>query len=69
MSPASRRWSWLGPHRERIGLSTASTSAYVAAAYLHDLGKMGAYHLTALNVAEYEGHRIAAMKSADLPRT
>src|SRR5262249_39334205 len=26
-----------------------------------------AYHLTALNVAEYEGHRIAAMKAADLP--
>ncbi len=39
----------------------------VAAAYLHDLGKMGAYHLTSLNVAEYEGHRIAAMKSVDLP--
>jgi response regulator RpfG family c-di-GMP phosphodiesterase len=52
---------------ERIGLSNAITAAYVAAAYLHDLGKMGAYHLTALNVAEYEGHRIAAMKSADLP--
>ncbi len=28
---------------------------------------MGAYHLTALNVAEYEGHRVAAGKSADLP--
>ncbi|HVY49545.1 MAG TPA: HD domain-containing phosphohydrolase [Minicystis sp.] len=52
---------------ERIGLSQAHTSAYVAAAYLHDLGKMGAYHLTALNVAEYEGHRIAAMKAVDLP--
>ncbi len=28
---------------------------------------MGAYHLTALNVSEYEGHRVAASKSADLP--
>src|SRR5690606_14015739 len=37
------------------------------AAYLHDLGKAGPYHLTALNVAEYEGHRLAATKSADLP--
>jgi response regulator RpfG family c-di-GMP phosphodiesterase len=52
---------------ERIGLSPLQTAAFTAAAYLHDLGKMGAYHLTALNVAEYEGHRVAAGKSADLP--
>jgi response regulator RpfG family c-di-GMP phosphodiesterase len=52
---------------ERIGLSALQTAAFTAAAYLHDLGKMGAYHLTALNVAEYEGHRIAASKSGDLP--
>jgi response regulator RpfG family c-di-GMP phosphodiesterase len=52
---------------ERIGLPAPQTQAFVAAAYLHDLGKTGAYHLTALNVAEYEGHRIAAIKSADLP--
>ena len=52
---------------ERIGLSALQTAAFTAAAYLHDLGKMGAYHLTALNVAEYEGHRIAAGKSGDLP--
>jgi response regulator RpfG family c-di-GMP phosphodiesterase len=52
---------------ERIGLSPLQTSAFTAAAYLHDLGKMGAYHLTALNVAEYEGHRVAAGKGADLP--
>src|SRR5688572_33436329 len=63
---------------ERIRLSEAQTSAIVVAAYLHDLGKMGAYHLTALNVAEYEGHRTSAeklyktpsrlMDSVDLPR-
>jgi response regulator RpfG family c-di-GMP phosphodiesterase len=52
---------------ERIGLSPLQTAAFTAAAYLHDLGKMGAYHLTVLNVAEYEGHRVAAGKSADLP--
>jgi hypothetical protein len=39
----------------------------VAAAYLHDLGKMGAYHLTALNVVEYDGHRVAALKTYEMP--
>jgi response regulator RpfG family c-di-GMP phosphodiesterase len=39
----------------------------VIAAYVHDLGKMGAYHLTALNVAEYEGHRSSATKQASAP--
>lgn len=52
---------------ERIGLPSSSVSAFVLAAYLHDLGKMGTYHLTPFNVAEYEGHRIAALKVVDLP--
>jgi response regulator RpfG family c-di-GMP phosphodiesterase len=52
---------------ERIGLSPTQIAATVASAYLHDIGKMGAYHLTALNVSEYEGHRVAALKSVDLP--
>jgi len=52
---------------ERIGLGPIQTLACVAAAYLHDLGKMGTYHLTPLNVAEYEGHRVAATKSVELP--
>jgi response regulator RpfG family c-di-GMP phosphodiesterase len=52
---------------ERIGLSPVQIAAFTAAAYLHDLGKMGSYHLTALNVSEYEGHRVAAGKGADLP--
>jgi response regulator RpfG family c-di-GMP phosphodiesterase len=47
---------------ERIGLSEVQRAGLVTAAYLHDLGKMGAYHLTALNVAEYEGHRTSANK-------
>jgi response regulator RpfG family c-di-GMP phosphodiesterase len=53
---------------ERIGLAPADLHAIVVAAYLHDLGKMSAYHLTALNVAEYEGHRVAAQKAYVTPR-
>lgn len=52
---------------ERIGLPPAQTAGVVIAAYIHDLGKMGAYHLTSLNVAEYEGHRVAAQKGLELP--
>ncbi|HKY39894.1 MAG TPA: HD domain-containing phosphohydrolase [Polyangiaceae bacterium] len=52
---------------ERIGLAETTKSAYVVAAYLHDLGKMGAYHLTALNVAEYEGHKSQAEKQYKSP--
>ncbi|MBI2388384.1 MAG: DUF4388 domain-containing protein, partial [Deltaproteobacteria bacterium] len=48
---------------ERLGLAPRDTDEIVAAAYLHDLGKASSYHLTALNVAEYEGHRVAAEKS------
>jgi len=52
---------------ERIGLPESTKSAYVCASYLHDLGKMGAYHLTTLNVAEYEGHRTQAEKQYKSP--
>lgn len=53
---------------ERVGLSAAESNAILAAAYIHDLNKMGAYHLTALNVSEYEGHRVAADKALTAPR-
>lgn len=53
---------------ERVGLPPVETNAIQAGAYLHDLGKMGAYHLTALNVSEYEGHRVAAEKALTAPR-
>jgi response regulator RpfG family c-di-GMP phosphodiesterase len=53
---------------ERIGLPPNELAAVVVAAYLHDLGKMSAYHLTALNVSEYEGHRVAAQKAYQSPR-
>jgi response regulator RpfG family c-di-GMP phosphodiesterase len=52
---------------ERIGVSSVEIAAYQIAAYLHDLGKMSAYHLTALNVSEYEGHRASASKAYKAP--
>ncbi|MFO0692347.1 MAG: DUF4388 domain-containing protein [Polyangiales bacterium] len=48
---------------ERMGLTAASTHELVVAAYLHDVGKASTYHLTALNVAQYEGHRSQAQKA------
>ncbi len=52
---------------ERIGLSPQDLAAMMIAGYIHDLGKMSAYHLTALNVAEYEGHRTSATKTYKAP--
>jgi len=48
---------------ERLGLPSEETDAILIAAYLHDLGKSSALHLTALNVAQYETHRVQARKS------
>ncbi|MEM9196074.1 MAG: HD domain-containing phosphohydrolase, partial [Myxococcota bacterium] len=48
---------------ERIGLTEQQMHGVLAAAYLHDVGKAGAYHLTPLNVAQYEGHRLQAQKT------
>lgn len=52
---------------ERIGLSPSQLSNLQIAAFLHDLGKAGAYHLTTLNVAEYEGHATQAKKTVTSP--
>jgi response regulator RpfG family c-di-GMP phosphodiesterase len=52
---------------ERIGLPELERAWFVIGAHIHDLGKMGAFHLTALNVAEYEGHRTAAQKQLMAP--
>jgi response regulator RpfG family c-di-GMP phosphodiesterase len=52
---------------ERIGLPESTRAALVVAGHVHDLGKMGAYHLTTLNVAEYEGHRAQAQKQFKAP--
>lgn len=49
---------------ERLGLPPDRCHAITMAAYLHDIGKSSsAYHLTALNVGQYEGHRVQAKKS------
>ena len=48
---------------ERIGLTERQMHGILVGAYLHDIGKASAYHLTALNVAQYEGHRVVAQKS------
>src|SRR5262249_42157630 len=52
---------------ERIGITPVEQNAIVVGAYLHDLGKMSAYHLTALNAAQYEAPRAAAEKSYATP--
>jgi response regulator RpfG family c-di-GMP phosphodiesterase len=52
---------------ERIGVSDLQKLNFVMAGQLHDIGKMGAFHLTALNVAEYDGHRAAAAKQYQAP--
>ncbi len=52
---------------ERVGLPEAQRLAIVLAAHLHDLGKPATYHLTALNVADYAGHKTAAQKTYELP--
>jgi response regulator RpfG family c-di-GMP phosphodiesterase len=52
---------------ERMNLTNADTYAAVVAGLIHDLGKMGQFHLTPLNSSEYEGHRHAAQKAYDTP--
>ena len=52
---------------ERMNLDNADTYAVIVAGHIHDLGKMGQFHLTALNCSEYEGHRLAAQKAYDTP--
>jgi response regulator RpfG family c-di-GMP phosphodiesterase len=52
---------------EKMSLDATTTSGIVCAAYVHDLGKMGQYHLTALNCSEYHGHKVAAQKVFGVP--
>ncbi len=51
----------------RMNLDKADTHAVIASGHIHDLGKMGQFHLTALNCREYEGHRSAAQKAYETP--
>ena len=48
---------------ERLGLKQEESDAVILAAHLHDVGKTTAFHLTALNVSEYEAYRLQARKS------
>ncbi len=52
---------------ERIGIGETQAAHFQIAAYIHDLGKMGTFHLTAYNVAEYEGHTQTAKKTYRAP--
>jgi response regulator RpfG family c-di-GMP phosphodiesterase len=52
---------------ERINVGPATLGAIVAASYLHDIGKMGTFHLTALNASEYDGHKTAAQRAVATP--
>jgi response regulator RpfG family c-di-GMP phosphodiesterase len=51
----------------RIGISAGENDAITLAALLHDLGKGEPYHLTPLNVAEWDGHRTTALKRFETP--
>jgi response regulator RpfG family c-di-GMP phosphodiesterase len=72
----SRFMQKLGDHMQ---LSRADGYALRVCGLLHDVGKTSSYHLTALNVAEYEGHRAEAQRvfmgparlfdGANLPKT
>jgi len=48
---------------ERLELTEAQREPILVAAQIHDLGKAGVYHLTPLNVFQYEGHRARAQKT------
>lgn len=52
---------------ERIGLPEGDRASAVIAGYIHDLGKVSDYHLTSFNVAQFETHRVVAVKLFKAP--
>ena len=52
---------------KRLGLGEGVTANLAIACLIHDLGKGSPYHLTALNVAEWDGHRKTAVKRFEIP--
>ncbi|MFO0708447.1 MAG: DUF4388 domain-containing protein [Sandaracinus sp.] len=53
---------------DRLAMPKAERNSLAVAAFLHDIGKTAsAYHLTALNVSRFDGHRLQAQKSFDAP--
>lgn len=57
----------VGQIAQRIGVAAGQASAYAIAAYLHDLGKMGDQHLTALNVGVSSTQRSRAEQTYQAP--
>jgi len=53
---------------ERMGMGDVDQLHATIAANLHDLGKPVSYHLTLLNVAQYDTHRRAAQKLVYTPQ-
>jgi response regulator RpfG family c-di-GMP phosphodiesterase len=51
-----------------MGLDVKTQEILIFAALMHDLGKMGPFHLTALNAAESDEHKDTALKSFDTPQ-
>jgi response regulator RpfG family c-di-GMP phosphodiesterase len=52
---------------ERMKLPPVEIDGIFLAAAVHDLGNTTNYHLTALNVAKFEGHRLQAQRSVGAP--
>jgi len=52
---------------ERIGLAEGDRVSALIAGYIHDLGKVSDYHLTAFNVAQFDTHRTVAVKLYKAP--
>jgi response regulator RpfG family c-di-GMP phosphodiesterase len=52
---------------DKMGFDAAANAALVAGAFVHDLGKMGPYHLTTLNCSEFDAHKAAAQKTYSVP--
>src|SRR5260370_12944821 len=50
-----------------MAFGASTTAVLVSAAFVHDLGKMGVFHLTTLNCSEYDGHKSAAQKAFGIP--
>jgi response regulator RpfG family c-di-GMP phosphodiesterase len=57
----------IGKLAQRIGVSPSQHAAYQIAGLLHDLGKMGEHHLTALNVGVSETQRARAQQIYNAP--
>lgn len=58
---------WMRKLGERIRVAESEVLSLAMAGLLHDIGKTSTYHLTALNVAQFESHRQVASKSYATP--